>query len=345
MKNVSLILSAACLLLAACNKPFKKGDNGLEYKIISDGKGKKLEFGKFMQFHMAQYYVEKKKDTLLVDSRAEGGVPMVEIFDSASMPPELYKICAQLRVGDSLILRMSTDSIIKRQQGMVPPFFKKGNYYLQTLKITNVFDKREQADSARLAARELAMKMSKIREAEQMKTDDKILNDYFKKNNLSPVKAQRGTYVKILQPGTGPLIDTTVVVKVKYTGRTLDGVVFDSNVDSAFGHTEPLAVNMTDNFMLGAGVIQGWADGLFLLSKGAKAVFYIPSPLAYGSRGAGDKIPANANLIFDVEILDILPEKVALAELKVKQDKEAAAQKRITDSLKKLQKDTASIKR
>ena len=60
------------------------------------------------------------------------------------------------------------------------------------------------------------------------------------------------------------------------------------------------------SFGLGQGqVIKGWDEGVALLKKGSKATLYIPSTMAYGERGAGDKIPANAVLIFDVEVTDI----------------------------------------
>jgi FKBP-type peptidyl-prolyl cis-trans isomerase 2 len=53
-------------------------------------------------------------------------------------------------------------------------------------------------------------------------------------------------------------------------------------------------------------VIKGWTDGLSLLKKGSKARLYIPSSMAYGSRGAGGQIPPNANLSFDVEVVDVI---------------------------------------
>ncbi|MOA51205.1 putative FKBP-type peptidyl-prolyl cis-trans isomerase [compost metagenome] len=56
-------------------------------------------------------------------------------------------------------------------------------------------------------------------------------------------------------------------------------------------------------------VIAGWDEGLQLLKKGEKAVFVIPSGLAYGERAMGADIPANSILVFDVELVDIKPVK------------------------------------
>ena len=70
---------------------------------------------------------------------------------------------------------------------------------------------------------------------------------------------------------------------------------------------------MTNDPMLGQGVIPGWTDGLKLLNKGAKAKFYIPSSLAYGAQGAGQDIKPNEILVFDIEVVDILNRTQALA--------------------------------
>lgn len=85
-------------------------------------------------------------------------------------------------------------------------------------------------------------------------------------------------------------------VSVHYTGKLLDGSVFDSSVQRG----QPL------DFPVGVGrVIPGWDEGILLLSEGEKATLVIPSDLAYGAAGAGGVIPPNATLIFDVELVKV----------------------------------------
>jgi FKBP-type peptidyl-prolyl cis-trans isomerase len=139
----------------------------------------------------------------------------------------------------------------------------------------------------------------KAKSAAQIGVDDKILADYFSKNGITPQKTASGLYYVITNPGAGANPTPGMNVKVMYTGKLIDGKVFDSNIDPQFQHTEPL------EFPLGKGaVIPGWDEGISLLNKGAKATLFVPSTLAYGAEGRQPTIPANAILIFDVELVD-----------------------------------------
>jgi FKBP-type peptidyl-prolyl cis-trans isomerase len=314
-KFILLIITTS--MLFSCQQNFKKGDKGLEYKIMSDGKGQQLKIGNFMQMNIRQSITSGEKDSVLNDSRTTSG-PVIETYDSASMPSEYFKIISQLRKGDSLVIRLLVDSMFAKNPESMPPFIKKGSYFTTTVKLLNIFKSRQQADSAFQAEQKLAIYSDSIESAATLAKDDKFLQEYLKKNKIVAIKAEAGTYVQILQPGTGDKIDTSVIVRTNYTGRTLDGKMFDSNTDSSKGHVEPFDVNMTGDKSYGSGVIKGWTDGLKLLSKGAKAKFYVPSSLAYGNKGAGEDIKPNSILIFDIEVLDILTKAQAKAEMEKK---------------------------
>lgn len=97
------------------------------------------------------------------------------------------------------------------------------------------------------------------------------------------------------KPGTAPAPGD--YVKVHYTGWLTDGKKFDSSLD----RNEPLA------FVLGTGmVIAGWDEGIGLLNVGGKAKILIPWKLAYGEQGRPPLIPAKADLLFEVELVDVL---------------------------------------
>ena len=107
---------------------------------------------------------------------------------------------------------------------------------------------------------------------------------------------QSGLQYQILKPGTGPSPKANSIVKVNYEGRLIDGTVFDSSI----------ARNQTAEFQVSQ-VIQGWTEGLQLMKEGAEYRFFIPAQLGYGQIGSGDVIEPNSTLIFDVELLEVLP--------------------------------------
>lgn len=109
------------------------------------------------------------------------------------------------------------------------------------------------------------------------------------------VVTESGLQYKVITMGTGPKPTAENKVRVHYRGTLIDGTPFDSSYDDG----EPVEFNVR-------GVISGWTEGLQLMPVGSKFMFYIPSDLAYGSRGAGQDISPFAALIFEVELLDIV---------------------------------------
>lgn len=108
------------------------------------------------------------------------------------------------------------------------------------------------------------------------------------------VTTPSGLQYKVVTMGTGAKPTATDKVRVHYHGTTLDGEVFDSSVQR--GETIAFPLNQ---------VIKGWTEGLQLMPIGSKFIFYIPSDLAYGDRGAGPTIKPGATLIFEVELFEI----------------------------------------
>ena len=108
------------------------------------------------------------------------------------------------------------------------------------------------------------------------------------------VTTPSGLQYSVEKEGTGVKPTAADRVKVHYTGKLLDGKVFDSSAErgpAEFGVGE---------------VIKGWTEALQLMPVGSKWKLYIPSDLAYGDRGAGADIKPGSTLVFDVELLDIV---------------------------------------
>jgi FKBP-type peptidyl-prolyl cis-trans isomerase FklB len=105
-----------------------------------------------------------------------------------------------------------------------------------------------------------------------------------------------GLQYRVISKGDGPTPTAASVVKVHYTGKTIEGKVFDSSVDRGEPATFP--VNQ---------VIAGWTEALQFMPVGSKYELVIPQELAYGPRGAGGAIGPYSTLVFEVELLEIMP--------------------------------------
>ena len=99
--------------------------------------------------------------------------------------------------------------------------------------------------------------------------------------------------------GTGPAVKTGDHVSVKYLGKLLDGTKFDASAD----HPE---MGPTFDYVQGVtSLIAGWTEGTSTMKVGGKRKLIIPPQLGYGMQGAGDAVPPNATLIFEIELVSI----------------------------------------
>lgn len=130
-------------------------------------------------------------------------------------------------------------------------------------------------------------------QAEKSKTEGEIfLTENKKKEGV--VTLPSGLQYRIITKGTGKKPSATDTVTVHYRGTLIDGTEFDSSIKR--GQPATFALNA---------VIKGWTEGLQQMPMGSKYNLYIPPELAYGDRGAGNVIPPNSALIFEVELISI----------------------------------------
>lgn len=121
----------------------------------------------------------------------------------------------------------------------------------------------------------------------------KFLEENQKRDDVTITES--GLQFSVINQGEGAIPARTDRVRVHYTGRLIDGTVFDSSVQRGQPAEFPVS-----------GVIPGWIEALTLMPVGSKWELYIHSELAYGERGAGASIPPFSTLVFEVELLEIL---------------------------------------
>ena len=140
--------------------------------------------------------------------------------------------------------------------------------------------------------KEFFTKQSNMTAQKNLEEGSKFLEENGKKEGV--ITLESGLQYTVIEEGTGATPTLTDEVKTHYRGTLISGKVFDSSYDRG----EPITFPVT-------GVIKGWTEALLLMKEGAKWKLFIPSELAYGTRGAGGVIPPNTTLIFDIELISI----------------------------------------
>ncbi len=147
--------------------------------------------------------------------------------------------------------------------------------------------------------KERSEKMHKERKAKAaaaLEASKKFLAENATKEGVKVTES--GLQYKVIREGKGESPKKTDRVKVHYEGHTIDGKKFDSSYDR--GKPAEFGVG---------GVVKGFSEALQLMKPGAKYKVFIPPELGYGERGAGRVIGPNEALIFDLELLEVLPDK------------------------------------
>lgn len=130
---------------------------------------------------------------------------------------------------------------------------------------------------------------------QKQSSESDSISNYVIKNKFTGKPTEDGIYYKMIKKGNGAQPQMMETVQVQYTGKFLNGQVFDSSIQ----HGQPFS------FTLGSHqVIPGWEEAVAMMHVGEKATFVIPSALAYGERG-NQVIPPFTPLVFEIELLKI----------------------------------------
>lgn len=249
-----------------------KTESGLYYTITEVGKGEKVVSGKAVNVNYTGMFLDGKK----FDSNTDSAFHHVQPFN--------------LTVGKGSVIKGWDEGLQLLRIG------SKARFYIPSGLAYGSQDRSPQIPANSI----LVFDVEIMEVPDQGVVDDKVIQDYLAKTNLKATKTASGLYYVIKNKGLGPNATPGKKVTMNYTGMTLDGSIFDSNTDPKFNHVQPF------QFTLGQGmVIKGWDEGVQLLNMGAKATFIIPSGLAYGASGAGQAIPPNTVLMFEVELVSI----------------------------------------
>src|SRR6185437_1457767 len=281
MKTITnlLWLGLALAAVSCTNTGFKKTKSGLLYKIYSDGKGAVAKKGNFLKLN----FVQKVRDSVI--STTEGSLPAYVPVDSSGPIYSPIEIFPMLRQGDSAVVVMLVDTLIRKYgSSQLPPFLKKKDKIVFGFKVLDLY------------ASEDLLKQDRDREmAKQKDREISEVQTYLSKNNIQAQKTDKGTFYVVQSEGSGPQVDSGKEVSVRYTGKLMpSGKIFESNM------TGP--GNAPLKFVVGTGrIIPGWDDALRKVKQGGKGTLYVPAYMAYDQqRGPGGK--SFENLIFEIQV-------------------------------------------
>lgn len=284
ISKIALMLLAVAFAFnfTACSKykGFKQDkESGIYYKFYVINKDSaQAQTGDVVSL----FYQLSLKDSVLVPS-----MPIQEMIQESLYKGDVYSALRMMHVGDSATFILDADTFF-HYMGGTNPFDEKELYF--TFKMTELMPKAEVEAMMKEQEAQYQVMIEQAKAAE-----DSITTQYIADNKIKVAPTASGLYYIQKVAGKGAQAENGKKVSVHYTGRLLDGTVFDSSIERG----EPI------EFVLGQGqVIPGWEEGIAKMKEGGKATLLIPSNLAYGERG-NQVIPPCSPLVFDVELVKV----------------------------------------
>lgn len=243
-----------------------------------------------------------------------------------------HSIFGHVIEGQKVVDAIAQDDVIEKviivRKGKLAKNFNAEKVFSEYMKMKPELDKKEAEENK--IKQEAAAKLDA--EKRQKEAEAKAIADKEMKEKLGPLLAAKvaelaalkakttttasGLQYSILQKGTGVKPAEGKDIYVHYAGYLEDGTLFDSSyeaINKMYGKFDQNRANQNGYqpfpFKYGSkgGLIPGFLEGINNMNFNDKAIFFIPAKLGYGERGAGNVIPPNSNIIFEVEILESLP--------------------------------------
>ena len=258
MKKLFLLTLILGVFFTSCqnkkNNPyagFEKTKSGLYYKFYNQNVGDTPQMMELLDLQLACYI----NDTSVIIPNNRMIMQMIEPLFAG----DIYDAIKMMTIGDSASFIVRTDSTFMTlfQLPALPAEFTANDIMRFDIKLNDFYPESE------FAAKQIEFMKKTYKD--ETETAEAELNNYLNENNYSPIQTNSGLYYLQTKAGNGEKPQVGTMVKVHYTGKLLDGTVFDSSVS----RNEPL------QFVLGVGqVIPGWDEGIQLMSKGEKGILF-----------------------------------------------------------------------
>jgi len=308
--SASVIMAVVTVFtISSCKKsPFPGYDmseTGVYFKFYKhDEKGVKPKEGDFVKLVM---WYKNSKDSVLFDSKkAQPGKDYIEFpLGKSTFKGSFEDALLLMSIGDSASFMIAADSVYLKtfKAKELPKYIVPGTLLTFEAKLVKITSKDEM-EAEKKKKMEERNAMLELRKNEEPKALAKYLED----NKITTKPTSTGLIYIEKSKGKGAKPTKGCKVKVNYTGRLLDGTVFDTSDKEVAKKAGPGVYNEQRPYEpieipIGVGqVIPGWDEGIMMMSPGAKAQLIIPSSIAYGEQGQGPITPFSS-LVFDVELI------------------------------------------
>lgn len=255
---------------------------GLSLKKLKEGDGNSMKDSS--DFFYLDMYIRNEKDELVESPQFDAHIPYVTQMHPPAYSYDFIQVLPSLKSGDSVSLRFMADSLFIVYYGMEAPSIVYGQHIHLHLKLQEVMSEE-----------------TYYRKLEQAKEDLKTkaiteFDTYLRQNNITDLPVGTGT-IKITQvPGTGPAAFYGDVVSIHMVQKLFDG----TEIENSYKSGTPFEYEIGGDYGL-----KGMDEALVKMRKGEKAVIYLPYFLAFGEAGQAPKVPPYANLIIEMELLEV----------------------------------------
>lgn len=292
----SLALSMAAFMTACNSNKFKQTENGLLYRFeTQNSEGAQPQSGDLL---VGELVLRIENDTLF--SNVGNPDRIFQVAEEPMFKGDIVEGLKMMHVGDKAIFKISADSIGNfMMESQMPPQYKKGSgqFLYYEISLMDLVTKDELAQE----------QANFIEEMNQRKENEpSTLAKYIADNNITVKPTKSGLYVIVNKKGDGPKVAAGKKVSVNYTGRLLDGTLFDTSREADAREANKVQEGreygpMT--YTVGSQpMIKGWEEGIMGQPAGSDITLVMPSELAYGGRGAGRDILPYSPLVFNLTI-------------------------------------------
>lgn len=291
--TISIVAMICAVSFTACNSnKFKTTENGLQYRFettVADGQ--QPVAGDVLT---GELVITFENDTVFTNE----GHPdrILQVFPNR-FKGDLSEGLMMMHVGDKATFKVSADSMARFAQ--MPPQYQSGagQYLTFTISLMDIVSEEELAQE----------QANFVQEMEQRKNDEAgLIAKYVADNNITAKPTADGLYIIVNKKGDGPKVAVGKTVAINYTGRLIDGTLFDTSRKADAKAANKLQEGRTYEpltYTVGQmGLIKGWEEGVMGQPAGTDLTLIIPSELAYGARGASRDILPYSPLVFNLTI-------------------------------------------